>query len=67
MTLSNQTMISIVLENTSRKTNLEHENSGDEDADDVDDGEQKTDSAENGSFSRHVAAVDELVVVVVQL
>jgi len=50
-----------------KTTNLEYEDPGDKDAEDVDDGEQKTERAEDGGLRRHVTAVDILVVVTAQL
>jgi len=53
--------------NLNQQTDLEHKYPSDEDAEDVDNSEEKTECAEYGGFGRHVTTVHKLIVVVTQL
>jgi len=49
------------------EANLEYKYSSDENADDVEDGEKKTECSQHSSLSRHVTTVDKVIIVVTQL
>jgi len=49
------------------EADLEYKYSGNKNADDVEDGEKKTERSEHSGLSRHVTTVDKLIIVVIQL